>query len=769
MSSKLTGYESQDQQVTVNFVDSKLELFVITPTIVRIFKNRGRSDNSYAIDGDKTQKTPYEVIKADNGIKLQTDNLTLKIDGDEKIDVYDAKGNPLVLDYRQSREPLPTDMDAEHRKTVGAEGHDVGDLNHGESNYYEVIKALSADEQFYGLGDKTGFLNKRGYEYGNWNSDVPQVHTEAMTKLYKTIPVLYGIKNNHPYGLFFDNTYKSHFDIGKESDAYYFYSAVDGNLDYYILGGDSLQEVVANYTYLTGRVPLPQKWLLGYQQSRWGYSVSDQRVREIADGFAKYDLPLDVIHLDIDYMTGYRDFTWDESKYADPKAFVAEMGRRGIRLMPILDAGVKKDDDYDIYKEGIEKDYFAKSPDGRAYVNQVWPGDAVFPDFARKEVRDWWAKHIKFYTDLGACGIWNDMNEPASFKGPLPDDIVFHNGEEVSDHRRMHNVFGHNMARAAYDGLKAATGKRPYVITRAAYSGTQKYSTVWTGDNQSLWSHLQMAIPQLSNLGLSGFAFAGTDIGGFQANTTAELLTRWLEASLFVPLFRNHAQMGVRYQEPWSFGEPTLSIYRKFLKLRYRFVPYLYDQFYQETQNGLPVMRPLVLNDDQDPKVRNINDEYMVGDTILVAPIVEQGADKRLVYLPAGDWIDFNSQAEYGGHTMIIVDAPIDTLPIFIKKNTILPWGQAVKHISDQPDRFMTFRLLGSQASYDHYQDDGLDFNYQHGEYNLYHVAIDANQQITINLTKHGYPATYEKIFIESNHDCIEFDFDQQNQTYIRQ
>lgn len=444
---------------------------------------------------------------------------------------------------------------------------------------------------------------------------------------------------------------------------------------------------------------MPQKWTLGYQQSRWGYSVSQKQVEKIAENLRKYDLPCDVLHLDIDYMRGYRVFTWRTDNYESSEKFVAKMRKLGFRIITIIDPGVKKDDDYKIYKEGIEKGYFVKAPDGTVYVNQVWPGDSVFPDFGRKEVRKWWARNCKYLVDLGVSGIWDDMNEPASFKGEIPDNIVFHNEEEASTHKKMHNVYGHNMAKATYEGLKKYSGKRPFVITRAAYAGTQKFSTVWTGDNQSLWTHVQMMIPQLCNLGMSGFSFAGTDIGGFGADTTPELLTRWIEGALFSPLYRNHAALGTRSQEPWVFGEPTLSIYRKYLKLRYRFIPYLYDEFYRETKTGLPIMRPLVLNYENDTQVYNLNDEYMVGEDILAAPVVQEGQTKRAVYLPKGKWIDFWNGVEHAGKTTILVDAPIDKLPLFIKKNTILPWGKEVSHISDEPDESMTFRLFGKGVS----------------------------------------------------------------------
>lgn len=768
MTNRLTGYKDEEPRVTLKYEDGhNLVLDVLTGEIIRVFMDRGCSTNSYAIQGDKHHKTNYQIENKGDHIELRTTGLTVKAYNDRYVDFYDGEGNPLVMDYRGQRHPLANDLDKEHQSTVLAEGHDISLKGKENQGYYEVIKSLSPDEQFYGLGDKPAFLNKRGYDYDNWNVDFGHVHNESVKCIYKSIPVMYGLKDNHPYGLFFDNTYKSHFDLGKESENYYYYSATAGNVDYYVLGGHTLKDVVANYTYLTGVTPLPQKWVLGYQQSRWGYSTSDKQVESIADGFAKYHLPIDVIHLDIDYMHGYRDFTWDTTKYQDPKKFVAEMRQRGIHLMPILDAGVKKDPDgYDIYEEGVKKGYFVEKPDGTVFVGRVWPGDAVFPDFGRPEVRRWWAKHIKFFADMGACGVWNDMDEPASFDGELPKALIMSDGDKKSTHAKMHNVFGHLQAQAAYEGMKDATGKRPYVITRAAYAGTQKYSTVWTGDNQSIWSHLQLAIPQLTSLGMSGFAIAGTDIGGFQKDTTPELLTRWLEASLFVPLFRNHSEMGTRYQEPWAFDRQTLDIYRDYLNLRYRFIPYLYDQLRHETESGLPVMRPLVLNYDQDPAVRQINDEYMVGTSILVAPIVNQGSTQRLVYLPAGKWLDFWNNAEYSGQQTIMVNTPIDKLPLFIKKETILPWGNKGKHVSDQPEDVMTFRLFGDCGAYRHYQDNGVDFKYQDGEYNEYYIEVSASGAVTVKLNKHGYQPTYHRIYVETNQGRYVFVYDQASESY---
>ena len=768
MINQLTDFTKDGQKITLNYENGPMILTVLTPEIMRFFQDRGNASNSYAIEGDKEIKTDFTVKKKGDHIEIATAKLIVKAYDDEKIDVFDEQGNPLVVDYRGKRTPIDRQMDEEHLKLAESEGHDVDKLlGKHDGDYYEVVKSLADDEEFYGLGDKTGYLNKRHYAYDNWNTDNPDPQVESFTRLYKSIPILLGLKNGHPYGIFFDNTYRNHIDLGKESNNYYYYSADNGNLDYYVIGGASLKAVVTNYTYLTGRVPMPQKWTLGYQQSRWGYSVSQKQVEKIAENLRKYDLPCDVLHLDIDYMKGYRVFTWRKDTYEAPEEFIKKMRKLGFRIITIIDPGVKKDDaDYKIYQEGIEKGYFVKATDGTVYVNEVWPGDAVFPDFGRQKVRQWWAKNCKYLVDLGVSGIWDDMNEPASFRGEIPGDVVFHNEEEASTHNKMHNVYGHNMAKATYEGLKKYSGKRPFVITRAAYAGTQKFSTVWTGDNQSLWPHVQMMIPQLCNLGLSGFSFAGTDIGGFGADTTPELLTRWIEGALFSPLYRNHAALGTRSQEPWVFGESTLSIYRKYLKLRYRFIPYLYDEFYREGKTGLPVMRPLVLNYENDPHVYNMNDEYMVGEDILTAPVVQEGQTKRAVYLPEGEWIDFWNGVEYAGRNTILVDAPIDKLPLFIKKNTILPWGKEVSHISDEPDESMTFRVFGKKGKYVHYQDNGTDFKYQKGEYNLYKVKVNKDGSVKVKLEKHGFGPVYRRITVQLPNKKIEFKY--KNGEYVR-
>jgi alpha-glucosidase len=611
---------------------------------------------------------------------------------------------------------------------------------------------------FYGFGEKTGPLNKKGYHYRMWNTDDASPHVERFEKMYKSIPFFITLKEKQAFGYFFDNTFETVFDLGKENSDYYSFGAVDGDLDYYFIYGPSVKKVVGGYTFLTGTTPLPQMWTLGYQQCRWAYTP-EKRLREVADTFRDRDIPCDVLYLDIDYMDGYRVFTWDKEKFADPAKTLGELKAQGYKVVTIIDPGVKKDKGYTVYDEGLENGYFATDKDGIPYVNRVWPGDALYPDFSNKQVRDWWAGYQKIMTDTGIAGIWNDMNEPASFNGPLPDDVMFHNDGVIVDHREIHNVYGHYMSQATYEGLKKATGRRPFVITRACYAGTQKYATVWTGDNQSQWEHLRMSLPMLMNLGLSGIALCGTDVGGFSWDCSPELLSRWVQVGAFTPLFRNHSNIFTRDQEPWAFDEQTEAINRKYIKLRYQLIPYLYDMLHDEESSGLPVIRPLLLDYQNDPKTYEINDEFLCGESLLIAPVVEQGAKARLVYLPEGSsWIDYWSKQKYDGGQYLIREAPIDVCPIYIRAGSVIPLYPVQNYIGEKKIDRLTMDVylpdMGSAATYTHYQDDGESFAYRDGVYNLYvwSVRKDGDSVQIIKRMEHaGYDKNYQSFIFRLN------------------
>ena len=744
---KRLSYEVSDCEIKVAFEKRDVYFTVVRDEIVRVYVPFfDESVKSKAIEGNPCVDVDFTVEQDGDALVISTEKVVVKIYDDFVVDFYNAEGKLLMADYRGER-TTKEKVSWMSLEMLEAEGHDISGYLE-KTCRYQLVKKLDDGDDFYGLGDKSGFLNKKHYEYENWNSDLPQAHNEDFKALYKSIPFLMCLKKDgEAYGVFFDNTFRSNINLGKENTEYFFYSTEEGNMDFYFMVGESLVDVVGSYTYLTGTTPLPQLFTLGYQQSRWGYESADD-INFIVDNYRAANIPLDVIHLDIDYMDNFKVFTWNEKNYGKPGELFERIKGLGVKPVCIIDPGTKVEKGYSIDDEGVANDYFAKDKDGEVYVNAVWPGDSHFPDFGKAEVRDWWANNHKVLTDLGVGGIWNDMNEPASFHGELPADVVFHDEDRVTNHAEIHNVYGHNMCRATFQGLKEQTGKRPFVITRACYSGSQKYATVWTGDNQSLWHHLQMVIPQLCNLGMSGFSFCGTDIGGFGADCTPELLCRWIQAAMFSPLFRNHAAKGTKDQEPWRFSKEVVDINRKYIELRYKLLPYIYDLFYKGEKTGLPVMRPLVLHYPNDPEVRNMNNEFLAGENILVAPVLEQGATKRMVYLPEGTWYDYWTGEKFEGKQYILKDAPIDVCPMYIKAGSIIPTYEVVQYVGEKPYNKLALLVTPGEGAYEHFQDNGEDYAYQNGIYNLYQFTTDADGNLTTEMLHEAYPV-YEEVTVE--------------------
>lgn len=742
---KLLSYEVNGNEIKVVFEKETAYFTVVRDEIIRVYVPFFNEEcKSKAIEGDRCIPTEFEVKQEDEILSIATEKVLVKIQDDFVIDFYDATNQLLMADYRGER-TTKEKVSWMSLEMLEAEGHDISAYLE-KACKYQLVKQLDEGDDFYGLGDKSGFLNKKHYEYENWNSDLPQAHNEDFKALYKTVPFLMCLKKTSAYGVFFDNTFRSNINLGKENPEYFFYTTEEGNLDYYFMAGEDLVDVVGSYTYLTGTTPLPQLWTLGYQQSRWGYERAED-LNFVVDNYRKENIPLDVIHLDIDYMDHFKVFTWNEKAYKKPGELFEELRAKGVKPVTIIDPGTKVEKGYTVDEVGVANDYFAKDKNGEVYVNAVWPGDSHFPDFGRKEVRKWWAENHKVLTDMGVAGIWNDMNEPASFHGELPADVVFHDEERETNHAEVHNIYGHFMCKSTFEGLKEQTGKRPFVITRACYAGTQKYSTVWTGDNQSLWHHLQMVIPQLCNLGMSGFSFCGTDVGGFGADCTPELLCRWIQAACFSPLFRNHAAKGTKDQEPWRFDKNVVDINRKYIELRYKFLPYIYDLFYQGETTGLPVMRPLVLHYPYDAEVRNMNNEFLVGENILVAPVLEQGATKKMVYLPEGIWYDYWTGEKVEGKQYILRDAPMDVCPIYIKAGSIIPTYEVVQYVGEKAYDKLELLVTPGEGTYQHFQDNGEDYAYKNGAYNLYQFTTDASGNLATEMLHKEY-SVYEEVAV---------------------
>ncbi len=458
-------------------------------------------------------------------------------------------------------------------------------------------------------------------------------------------------------------------------------------------------------------------------------------------------------------MDDYKVFTWDDDKFKDMKEMIANLHKKGFKVVTIIDPGVKKERDYQVYDQCLENGFYLTDPDGIPYVNEVWPGECIFPDFTNSDCRKWWGDNHQKLLEIGIDGIWNDMNEPASFNGPLPEDVLFDNEGQLMEHKEAHNIYGHLMSKSTYEGINNFSNKRPYVITRASYAGTQKYSTFWTGDNQSLWQHLRMALPMLMNMGLSGLSFSGTDIGGFGSDATAELLIRWYQASIFTPLFRNHSSTGSRDQEPWAFNQEVEEISKKYIKLRYKFIPYLYDLLWQGEKTGLPVMRPLFLHNQSDSNTYNLNDQFLAGENILMAPVLEQGQNYRKVYLPEGKWIDYWTGKEHQGNNYILKETPIDILPMYIKEGSIIPNYEVQNYIGEKKIEELKLKIYPGAGDYLHYQDDGESFAYRDGKFNLYKIIQDENDQkfeVTLNLKNEGYKKRYNNFEIEFFNTKIE-------------
>lgn len=742
MKGKIKGFIREENRLLIAFEEGDGVVEVISPSIFRILiPDRQNQGISAAIEEAVFEPCSWSVEKIGGKIQLDTAALKVLISNDFKVDIFTANDELICADYRGKREPFVRRGEGD---IAGAEGHQINQVI-GPLKI-EVVKEMNGDEFFYGFGDKTGHLNKKGYHYKTWNTDDPRPQVESYEALYKAVPFFIALKQKRAYGIFFDNTFETHFDMGKENEKYYYFGADHGRLNYYFIYGPSVQDVMAGYTSLTGTTPLPQMWTLGYQQCRWSYAP-EARLLEVAKTFREKKIPCDGLYLDIDYMDQYKVFTWDKERFPDPAKTTEKLADEGFKLVTIIDPGVKKEKGYSIYDQGIENGYFAKDKDGILYVNTVWPGESLFPDYAQSKTRAWWADNQKIMLDSGVAGIWNDMNEPSSFTGPLPDDVQFDfDGRSIS-HREFHNVYGHYMSKATYEGIKKHSDKRPFVITRACYAGTQKYSTVWTGDNQSFWESLRSSLPMQMNLGLSGFSFCGTDVGGFGFDCTPELLSRWVQVGCFTPLFRNHSSIHTRDQEPWAFDKQTEEINRKYIQLRYRLIPYLYDQMWKGEKTGLPVMAPLLLYAQGDENTYELNDHFMCGEQLLVSPVVQQGQRAKAIYLPEGTWFDYWTKEEVDGCRYLVRETPLETCPIYVKAGSMIPNYPVQNYIGEKEIDVLRLDSYPGNGIYQHYQDDGASFDYQQGIYNSYEFRMEKSDRLTIDVKKiHGaYKESYQE------------------------
>lgn len=692
--------------VTSEFAATRLQWY--GPAIVRIQQHRTPdfSTQSYATVATAAQ-LPLELKEGDAHLEWHTERLTVRLNRlDSSFSFFSPDGRCI----NQDEPGLSTSWIGEQ---------------------VTCYKSLQSGERFIGLGEKTGHLDRKGSGYQNWNTDAYAYHAGS-DPLYSSTPFYIGLHQGLVYGIFFDNSFKSYFNLGASNNRFASFGADGGEMNYYFISGSSVLEVIQSYTHLTGRMPLPPLWSLGYQQCRYSY-YPDKEVLAVANTFREKDIPADVVVLDIHYMDRYKIFTWHPSHFSNPAALIRELKAKGFHVVIMCDPGIKVEPGYTAYENGLAHDVFIKYPDGKNYTAQVWPGWCHFPDFTNPATRQWWRDQFQDYVALGIEGFWNDMNEIATWGNYLPENIVFDFDGRGATMREARNLYGFQMARSTYEGTKALLqNRRPFNLTRSSFSGIQRYAALWTGDNVSYDEHMLLGVRMVNSLGLTGVAFAGYDAGGFVGNASPKLFARWISIAALSPFFRGHTMINTADSEPWSYGEEVENITRNYIKFRYQLMPYLYSLFYEATQTGAPVQRSLAIDFPFDDHVfdHRFENQYLFGPSVLVAP-VESHKEITKVYLPAGDWYYLFDGRRYPGEQEIFIDCPLHKLPIFIRASSVLPMKATGINTFDRNEDLTLHVYKGAQTSrFMLYEDDGVSFDYETGVCStrqlIYHA--EANQ-----------------------------------------
>ena len=628
---------------------------------------------------------------------------------------------------------------------------EAGEIPGWERNETEksLSYSMAPDDIVYGLGETVRGMNKRGWIYEADAQDDPN-HTEGRHSLYAAHNFLLIYGKARSFGIFFDNPGMITFDIGYTDQDILKVTFQDFDAAIYLIEAASLKEIVHEFRGIIGRSYIPPKWAFGVGQSRWSYMDEDE-VREVVRNYRGNGMPLDAVYLDIDYMDAYKDFTVNEKTFPDFSAFVQEMKDQGIHLVPIIDAGVKIEKGYRVYEEGTARGYFVRKADGQNLVAAVWPGKVHFPDVLNEEARKWFGDQYKVLLDAGIDGFWNDMNEPAvfytedhlkevfekireyegknldirsffEFRGLVagisnnPEDYrrFYHDykGEKIR-HDKVHNLFGDYMTRAAGEAFeRLSPDKRILMFSRSSYIGMHRYGGVWTGDNSSWWSHILLNLHQLPGLNMAGFLYSGADTGGFGSDATEDLLMRWLELSIFTPLLRNHSAMGTRRQEFYRFKDKNS--FRNLLRLRYALIPYLYSEFMKAALNDGMLFEPLSFEYPSDDRAAEVEDQLLVGESIMIAPVYTQNAGGRYVYLPEDmKLLRMRSPKDVDAEEMVAGDhyvpCALNEVLVFIRPGHVLPLGEGVENVEKIDDAKITrIPFRADPDVYELYDDDGV-------------------------------------------------------------
>lgn len=700
----------------------------------------------------------------------------LVADGVVRLQVVDPEQHPWTRHsyaVEQDLPPLPAQLDEqpdsltlitpELRLTVDRTSGAVRAVNTAEATIIEESPSgfrpegqgfswqvrLPDDETCHGLGQRAFPLSLRHRRLALWNYDARSYQVGA-DPLYLSVPFYLGRRPGLSYGLFWDNPARASVDLDSDNNGLLTYSCTQRPLTLYLIVGDGPQQVTQRYTGLTGRMELPPLWALGYHQSRWGYR-DEADFRRVATRMRKERIPCDALHLDIDYMSGYRVFTWDDTRFPKPAKLLSDLAEDGFKAVAIVDPGIKADEGYGVYRQAREAGLFLTAKGGGRLRREVWPGLSEFPDFTAPACRDWWAGQVGTFAAAGVAGLWNDMNEPSTFvdSRTLPDEVP-HDWEgqgPITHGDGGHNVYGMQMARASRDGLAGLRpDKRPFVISRAGYAGLQRYATTWNGDSLATWEHLQVTLPQLLNLSISGVPFSGSDAGGFRGDPGAELYLRWMQLASMTPFFRTHSARTAEERNPWSFGAELTDRIRDVIEFRYRLLPYLYTLARRASLDGTPIARPMFFEDPESTALRQLDDQFMLGGQLLVAPILSKGARSRKVALPDGDWYRLNAGTVIHGGVTITEAAGLG-LPLFVRGGTVFPlWP--VRQTTDEAPDLLTLQVYAGNGGGELYEDAGDGYGYRAGQH-LLRTFTTGNDggRLTVSCTSQGeFSVPYARI-----------------------
>lgn len=662
---KLLQAKKTERGAHFYFENVELEVYFLQPDFLRVEWLGGLAPIPYGIAKTEWTEVDFSLESVGESWQLTSSELCLIVENDGCLKLQDSQGK-LV------REELPPQR---------------------QGNRWIHQAKLKPEESLYGLGERAMPLNLRlareTTEKGEvtdipktlrmWNYDAAGMYGPGSDPMYICIPVYIGLNHQGSYLIFYENSFEATVQFGEVAKAEF----PDGALRYYLAVGE-VPHLIERYTELTGRPPLPPRWALGYHQSHWGYRT-EEAVRDIAQQFKAYDLPLNAIHLDIDVQVGFRAFTIDPDRFPRLPQFIQELEQQGVKFIAILNPGVKYSRKSNLFLEGQLMEAFCRYPDGQLVKGPVWPGWCVFPDFTKPEVRAWWSRQYAYLLDVGVGGFWHDMNEPAAFilwgDRSLPKVTQHHMEGRGGSHREAHNIYGLLQAQAGYCSLREYRPEnRPFIVSRAGWAGLQRYAWTWTGDVACTWEAMRQTIATVVGLGLSGIPYSGSDIGGFQGNPSPELYLRWLQMSCFMTFCRTHSANNVEDRNPWTHGEPYLGIIRDFLKLRDRLMPYFYTLSWQASQTGYPPVRPVFWADPTNSDLWSVDDGFLLGDRLLIYPVFGEGERRRTIeHLPSGVWYDFWSGTAYPGGQSVTLDAPLEQVPLLVKAGTLLPMQEGTQ------------------------------------------------------------------------------------------